>query len=81
MPWTAADATRHTHKADTPKRQRQWADVANSELAKHGDDARAIRAANSVVAHNVAEKGLANGGRATKRMRPDPAIKLNSDYP
>ena len=49
MPWKKSDAAAKTKKADTPKKQRQWADVANSVLEKTGDDARAIRAANSVV--------------------------------
>jgi len=49
MPWTARDAYRHTKKASTPGLQRQWAHVANSELERTGDEALAIRAANSVV--------------------------------
>lgn len=49
MPWTPDDASRHTKMADTTKRARMWADVANKELAKHGDDGAAIRAANAVV--------------------------------
>ncbi len=50
MPWTAKDAYRKSHKASTLAAQRQWAHVANSELDLTGDDARAVRAANSVVA-------------------------------
>lgn len=50
MPWTSKDATRHTKKATTPKKKRQFADVANSVLAKTGDEGRAIREANAVVA-------------------------------
>ena len=50
MPWTPSDATRHTKKANTPKKKRQFADVANSVLAKTGDEGRAIREANAVVA-------------------------------
>ncbi len=49
MPWTEADATRHTKMADTDKRRRQWAAVANRMLEEHGDDGAAIRAANAVV--------------------------------
>ena len=45
MPWTAQDAYRHTKKASNPKLQRMWADVANSELEKTGDNALAIKAA------------------------------------
>lgn len=50
MPWTPSDAERKTHKADTPKKQRQWRDVANGVLAKTGDEGRAVREANGVVA-------------------------------
>ena len=50
MPWNAKDATRHDKKANSPKLKRQWAYVANSELARTGDDATAIKAANAVVA-------------------------------
>lgn len=49
MPWTPADATRHTKKANTPKKKRQFADVANSILARTGDEGRAIRGANAAV--------------------------------
>ncbi len=58
MPWTAEDAKGFTQAADTPKKQRQWAEVANSELAsclKAGGEqkdceATAIKAANAAVA-------------------------------
>jgi hypothetical protein len=49
MPWTPKNASAKTRKASTPKKQRQWATVANSVLAKTGDDGRAIREANAVV--------------------------------
>lgn len=49
MPWTPSDATRHTKKANTPKKKRQFAEVANSVLAKTGDEGRAVREANAVV--------------------------------
>jgi hypothetical protein len=49
MPWKSTDANRHTKKAATPKLRRMWKDVANSMLQRTGDDAAAIRAANSVV--------------------------------
>ena len=56
MPWTAADAKGKTSKADTPKKQRTWAKVANAALKrcqekKQGNcEARAIKQANAVVA-------------------------------
>lgn len=50
MPWSPSDAKSKTKKASTPKKQRQWAQVANSEIKAHpGDEARAIRAANAVI--------------------------------
>ncbi len=56
MPWTPADAERHDKKADTPKKQRQWSDVANGELKRTGDDSLAIRAANGVIARYGTKK-------------------------
>lgn len=53
MPWPPSDATRHTKKANTPKKKRQFSDVANSVLAKTGDEGRAIREANAAVAGTV----------------------------
>ncbi len=50
MPWTPSDGpARHTKKANTPAKQKQWAAVANSVLAKTGDDAQAVRTANGVL--------------------------------
>lgn len=63
MPWKPSDAQRHTKKAKSPTAQRQWRDVANAELAKHGDEARAIRAANAVVAKR------SHGGGARPKVR------------
>lgn len=50
MPWTADDAERHTKKATSPIRKRQWADVANSVLESGGSEGAAVREANGVVA-------------------------------
>ena len=49
MPWNASDALRHTKKAKSAKKKRQWSDVANSVLSRTGDEASAIRQANAVV--------------------------------
>ena len=58
MPWNPSDAGRHTHKADTPAKRRQWSDVANDVLDRTGDDAKAVRAANAAVSrHPAAKKG------------------------
>jgi hypothetical protein len=56
-PWSASEANRHTHKANTPKLKSLWAKVANEALDKHGDDARAVREANAVVNRAKRRKG------------------------
>ena len=53
MPWTPNDAERHTHKATTWTLQELWARVANECLERTGDEGRAIREANAVVARQV----------------------------
>jgi hypothetical protein len=50
MPWTPQDAGRHNKAAAKGKASRQWSDVANSVLKRTGDDVRAIKAANAVIA-------------------------------
>lgn len=47
MPWTAA--AKHNKKA-TGKAAKQWSAVANNVLARSGNDGRAIREANAVIA-------------------------------
>ena len=54
MPWSADEAGRHTHKATTRALQELWAKVANETLARTGDEGRAIREANAVVAREAA---------------------------
>lgn len=56
MPWKAKDAKNKTRKADTPKKSRQWAGVANAVLARSGDEGSAIRQANAVVARSRGKK-------------------------
>jgi len=53
MPWTPNDAERHTHKATTWPLRELWTKVANERLEKDGDEARAIREANAVVARQA----------------------------
>lgn len=52
LPWTSRDARKHTHKASTPKKKRQFAAVANKVLAESGDEGKAIRIANAAVKKN-----------------------------
>jgi hypothetical protein len=53
MPWTANDAQTHTHKATTSELKELWAKVANERLEKTGNEGRAIREANAVVARQA----------------------------
>jgi hypothetical protein len=55
MPWTTKDVGGKTKKAKSPTAKRQWKDVANSILKRTGDDARAIRGANSVIKKRMAK--------------------------
>lgn len=50
MPWSNKDSQRHTHKADTPQKQAQWSAVANAVLKQSGNEGKAVRAANGVIA-------------------------------
>jgi hypothetical protein len=53
MPWTPEDATSHTKKATTGTAKRHWAEIANQVLEKTGDEGRAIREANAVIARTA----------------------------
>jgi hypothetical protein len=66
MPWTDKDSLKHNSNADTEAKQKLWAKVANSTLQHTGDDAAAIRAANSVLRH-MAEKQPAQAPAAPRR--------------
>lgn len=64
MPWKPGDASRHTKKADTPAKKRQFSDVANSVRSKamadganeQDADAKAVRTANGVVKNHPSKK-------------------------
>lgn len=47
MPWSPSDAKHHTKKANTPARKKHWSKIANAVLRRTGNDAMAIRVANS----------------------------------
>ena len=53
MPWTSNDAERHTHKATTLELKELWAKVANESLERTGDEGRAIREGNAVIARQT----------------------------
>lgn len=50
MPWDSDDAKRHTKKANSDKKRKQWKEVANSVLDRSGSEGSAIRQANAVIA-------------------------------
>lgn len=49
MPWTMASAHKFTHKASSDAAKKQWSTVANKVLKESGDEAKAIKIANSAV--------------------------------
>lgn len=49
MPWGPKDASKKTKKANTPKKQRQWAHVADSALKRGLPESTAIKEANGVI--------------------------------
>ena len=53
MPWIPDDAERHTRKAATQALKELWAKVANECLERTGDEGRAIREANAVIARQA----------------------------
>ena len=66
MPWEPSDARRHTKKAKSSVRKRQFADVANSMLKRGASEGSAIRAANAAVKKSVSKHGQK---KAPKRGR------------
>jgi hypothetical protein len=48
MPYSVGDVDRH-YQGLTDAEKQLWVDVANRQLAEHGDEGRAIREANAVV--------------------------------
>jgi hypothetical protein len=67
MPWKPKDAKRHTKKANTPKKQREWVAVANSALASGDSEGSAIRQANAVVAGTAKHVGVKDYVRSRKK--------------
>jgi hypothetical protein len=56
MPWESGSAYGHSHKANTPKKQRAWSHVANGSLGSGDSEGSAVRQANAVVSR------MARGG-------------------
>ncbi len=75
MPWKASDARHKTHKANTPKKRRKWAKVANAVLKSSGDEGKAVRVANATMADKVrpisADQALTDEDMARGYSRPE----------
>lgn len=57
MPWTPSDGpARHTKKATTPAKRKQWALVANKVREDSGDEGKAVRIANAAVKNHPSKK-------------------------
>lgn len=57
MPWSPDDGpARHTKKANTPAKKKQWAAAANSVREKTGDEGKAVRIANAAVNKHPSKK-------------------------
>src|SRR5262252_7375540 len=83
MPWTENDAERHTRKATTSELKELWAKVANESLERTGDEGRAIREANAVVARQAGTLALEGPvsvlGHKRKRLHRMSALHRESD--
>ena len=49
MPWIQSDSIKHTKKATSSSKKKQWEEVANSVLKKTGDEGKAVKIANGVI--------------------------------
>jgi hypothetical protein len=56
MPWDLASGIKHTKKASTPAKKKQWASTANAVLKKSGDEGKAVRVANAAVKKHPSKK-------------------------
>ena len=63
MPWNVDDASGFTKKATSGAAKRMWKSVANSELARTGDEGRAIRTANGVIKKRQPKLSIKTGGK------------------
>jgi hypothetical protein len=79
MPWAPKDAPRFTKAANTAKKRRQWAHVANSALQRCKDagedncEARAIKQADAVVSGKNKARGEGQGVGGPRQGMGGPA--------
>lgn len=62
MPWSTEEAREKNHHITSDEQARQWVHVANGVLERTGDEARAIREANSVIMHRQHRGGIRSFG-------------------
>jgi len=70
MPWSPSDAPKHTGLANTASRRKLWARTANEIYANGGDEAKAIRIANTAV-HRSIERSVHAKIRKLNERRED----------
>jgi hypothetical protein len=80
MPWSASEATSFTKKANTPKRRRQWAQVANAMLKQTGSESKAVRAANAAMMNEDAMQDAFKPRRRRKLQQYDPFGRAGGYY-
>ena len=51
--WKPKDARKYSNDVATFEKRKLWAEIANDELGKTGDEGYAIRAANEAVKHRT----------------------------
>jgi hypothetical protein len=78
MPWQPKDAMRHTKKASSPKKRRQWSDVADSVLKRGGGEGSAIRQANAVVGGTAKHGGKRRAPPKSAREAVDQGVEEGS---
>lgn len=74
MPWKAGDVDRY-NKGLSDRQKRQWVAVANSVLAKTGDEGRAITVANGVVKRSGSRMKARHINRFATIVRLDSGVK------
>lgn len=67
MPWSPGDAPKHTKRASTPAKKKQWAAVADASLSRGQSEGVAVRQANAVVAKSANKKAVAKKAPAKKK--------------
>ena len=56
MPYSPAEASKHTRKANSPSKKRQWSHVFNSMLERGSSEKSAFRAAAGTVKRNKSRR-------------------------